>query len=398
MIRQQLGRQGSFLSDPISRYQTSSLGSVNDNQGQCDADLTKDFCEPLVNSTGLSGFKCMNRSQSDMVNYFVFDESYRNPNFANFSDNYKKLNLSDATVAMGIQSFLRDEVIPRYSYNDYSKIPKGPLAIMRPSVNMPNTLNNVRNKVNGLIDRRADNILDQLQNNRVEDMVKDTLLYLIANNLLNTTITPDNLTQTITQLIDKLNLSDLKNFSTPLWSLEAVNVTDDNNDPSGLMRHLNALQSNSDKLTSPDQLGDVLTLKADNQRFIDFFNFSTRPYSLLKLDILPGIFVDSDSELSLRPVPGVFLESIPTDPTSPDRELIFLPGIFNPVVSANCQMKSIFLPGIISLPIDNYDLANLPLDFSRYLNRFVPMQIPFNVNGFLTPYRFLFTNHIFYDK
>lgn len=125
IIRQQIGRQGSFLSDPISRYQTSSLGSVNSNQGQCDADLTKDFCEPLVNSTGLSGSRCMNRSQSDNVNFFVFDESYRNPNFANISDNYKKLNLSDATVAMGIQSFLRDEVIPRYSYNDYSKMPKG---------------------------------------------------------------------------------------------------------------------------------------------------------------------------------------------------------------------------------------------------------------------------------
>lgn len=260
---------------------------------------------------------------------------------------------------------------------------------MRPSVDMPSTLNNVRNKVNGLIDRRADEILDQLQRYRVQDLVQDTLLYLITNKLLNTTISPDNLTQTIAQLTEKLNLSDLRNFSTPLWRLDAPNNTNltSESDQSGLARHLDALQSNSDKLNTVDQLGDVLGLQADNQRYIDFFNFSTRPYSLLKLDILPGIFVDSDSELSLRPVPGVFLESIPTDPTSPDRQLIFLPGIFNPVASSNCDLKSIFLPGIMSLPIDNYDLAHLPLDFSRYLNRFIPMQMPFNLNGFLTPLR-----------
>lgn len=258
---------------------------------------------------------------------------------------------------------------------------------------MPNTLNNVRNKINGLIDRRADEILNQLQNNRVQDLVQDTLLYLMANNLLNKTITPENLTQTIFQLIVKLNLSDLKNFSTPLWNLIPENFPPnitDGNDPTGLIRHLNALQSNSDKINSPELLGNVLGLNAPNDRYIDFFNFSTRPYSLLKLDILPGIFVDSDNELSLRPVPGVFLESIPTDPTSPDRELIFLPGIFNPASSPNCDLNSIFTPGIMSLPIDNYDLANLPLDNSRYLNRFIPMQLPFNINGFLTPLRFGF--------
>lgn len=253
---------------------------------------------------------------------------------------------------------------------------------------MPNILNQVRDKVNTLIDRRAEDILDQLQATRIQDLVQDTLLYLIANNKLNSTVvTPENLTATIFQLVDKLNLSDLKNFSTPLWSLDPAtfppNLTLD--DPTGLVRHLNALKVNSDKLTSQDQLADVLGLKTENLIYLDFFNFSTRPYSLLKLDILPGIFVDSDNELSLRPVPGLFLESIPTDPLSPDRELIFLPGIFNPVASSNCDLNSIFTPGIMSLPIDNYDLANLPLDSSRYLNRFIPMQLPFNINGFLTP-------------
>lgn len=263
---------------------------------------------------------------------------------------------------------------------------------MRPSVNMPNILNSVRNKVNGLIDRRAEEVLDQLQYARVQDLVQDTLLYLIATNKINISLTGDNLTQTILQTVDKLNVNNLKNFSTPLWNLIPdqfpANLTSPN-DPTGLIRHLNALQSNSDRLNSPDLLGNVLGLNADNQRYIDFFNFSTRPYSLLKLDILPGIFIDSDNELSLRPVPGVFLESIPTDPASPDRELIFLPGIFNPVATANCDLRSLFMPGIMSLPIDNYDLANLPFDNSRYLNRFVPMQIPFNINGFITPMRLI---------
>lgn len=201
----------------------------------------------------------------------------------------------------------------------------------------------------------------------------------------------DDVKKTVDMLISKLNVSDMKNFSTPLWNLKVANfppnLTANGQDPTGLVRHLAALKNNSDKLNNVELLSDVLSLNSDNKEYIDIFNFSNRPYGLLKLDILPGIYVDSDNELSVRPTPGIFLESLPNDPTSPNRELIFLPGIFNPASSPKCDLKSLFMPGIMSLPIDNYDLAHLPNDANRYLNKFIPMQIPFNINGFLTPLR-----------
>ena len=119
-----------FISDSVSQYPTSGLGSLDANQGQCNADPTKEFCQPQVSISQLSSYKCIKQPQAEVANYLVFDESNRNPYFANNVDTYKKLNLSDATVAVGIQSFIRDEVMPRYSFNDYSKIPKGVLKFL----------------------------------------------------------------------------------------------------------------------------------------------------------------------------------------------------------------------------------------------------------------------------
>jgi hypothetical protein len=39
----------------------------------------------------------------------------------------------------------------------------------------------------------------------------------------------------------------------------------------------------------------------------------------------------------------------------------------------------------MSVPIEKYDLSNLANDVNKYLNKFVPMQLPFSINGFLTP-------------
>lgn len=42
------------------------------------------------------------------------------------------------------------------------------------------------------------------------------------------------------------------------------------------------------------------------------------------------------------------------------------------------------MPGVMSLPIDNYDISSLVNDMSKYLNKFMPLQLPFSINGFLT--------------
>lgn len=120
-------QQEGQLANPVSLYETSYLGLVDANQGQCGANPNKDFCTPQQAGTPPNDYKCIKQPLADLVNYLTFDESSRNSNFANPNDNYKRLNVNDATVATGIQSFIRDEVMPRYSFNDYSKIPKGKL-------------------------------------------------------------------------------------------------------------------------------------------------------------------------------------------------------------------------------------------------------------------------------
>lgn len=390
-----------FLSDPVRRYQASTLGSINNNTGKCDP-KKDEFCYPVSNSTdkyiclgGVNNDQQAQKNSTPIVNYLIFDESNRNPKFKDDpnrpNDSYKRLNLSDASVVVGIQNFIRDEVMPRYAYNNYAKIPKGPLALLRPSIDIPGVINSVRDRVNTFIaqnDTRASNALDKLTSNRIQQLVQDTLLNLIANQQLGDKLVLNNLNSTIDKLIDKLNLSHYKNYSTQFLNLKPQNYDPKLNQSSGLVEHLDALLKNSQKLDKPEYLRDILSLTANNEPYLDLFNFSNRPYSLVKLDVLPGIYVDPDGELSLRPTPGIYLESLPADKNdTSDRELIFLPGIFNPASSPDCSIKTIFTPGVMSLPIDNYDLNNLPNDANKYLNKFVPMQLPFNINGFLTPLR-----------
>jgi len=123
------------------------------------------------------------------------------------------------------------------------------------------------------------------------------------------------------------------------------------------------------------------------------FTFASKQFNLLKIDILMGIYQDTSGDLSLRPTPGLFLISAPNpdDPKVPFGEVIFLPGIFNPASNPDCS-SSLFTPGIVSPAVDCFKIANLKPDPTIYLNKFVPMKLPFNLNGLLSPGKLLRKN------
>lgn len=121
--------------------------------------------------------------------------------------------------------------------------------------------------------------------------------------------------------------------------------------------------------------------------FMNLFTYSEKQYDFLKVDILTGIYVDQDGEISIRPTPGVFLQSIasPDDPQKPFGEIFFIPGIFNPISNGKCKFNTLFTPGVFGPSVDCYSFKNLEADPTSYLNKFIPMKMPFNINGFLSP-------------
>jgi hypothetical protein len=306
-----------FLSDPVRRFPASTLGSADRKPDRCDP--SKQECYPPYNNSSAT---CTQPDPTvPVINYLIFDESTQNPSFKVSPDpneKYTRLNLNDASVIMNLQNFLKDEVMPRFAYNDYTRVPKGPLAILRPSLDIPDVLGAVRDKVNVLVNQnnaQADAILERLVGNRIQQLIQDTVLFLVANKKITIPANADNLKTVIDKVITRLSLSEIRQLAIPEWSLARgtlpANLTD-TGDPNSLLTHLNALRANSELIDKqPETLGDVLTLAAKEEPFLDFFNFSARPYNLLKLDILLGVYVDADGELSLRPTPGVFLESLP---------------------------------------------------------------------------------------
>jgi hypothetical protein len=315
MLKQLKQANVPFLSDPVRRYPASTLDSADRTPDRCDPG--KQECYPPYNVTTAT---CTQPDKDvPVINYLVFDESDQNPKFRVSPDpneKFNRLNLNDASVVIGIQNFIKDEVMSRFAYNDYTKIPKGPLAILRPTIDIPDVLASVKDKVNVLVGKnnaQADAILDQLVNNRIQQLIQDTVLFLVANKNITMPVT-DNLKPVIDKVIARLNLSDMKKLQLPEWNLApgglSANLTN-LADPNSLLTHLNALRANSEQINNPKLLGDILTLAAKEEPYLDFFNFSSRPYNLLKMDILTGIYVDADGELSLRPTPGVYLESLP---------------------------------------------------------------------------------------
>lgn len=132
-----------------------------------------------------------------------------------------------------------------------------------------------------------------------------------------------------------------------------------------------------------DALKGAITESTSN---VNVFNFNGKQYNLLRVDILAGLYQDTDGEISVRPTPGLFLQVAPNpaDPLVPSGDIIFLPGVFNPA-SDESTCSSIFMAGVWSASVDCYSLNNLENDPTKYLNKFVPMKLPFNLNEFLSP-------------
>ncbi|RNA43047.1 hypothetical protein BpHYR1_042911 [Brachionus plicatilis] len=351
---------------------TASMIPINKCQ------LESQFCYPLFNNSA-SDHICLEKEGpllKSSLNYLTFDES-------ELSDSlYTNLNIGDPSVLTGIQSFVRDNAFLHFSFNNYNLIPKGPLAILNPSVNMPDVLNSLRNRVNTFTSDLPLSIQEDLTRSRIDKILTETISSLISQGKL----TPNQDLDLVDNLYTRLNIQNSKNsfFSNSNWNLFQNNP----NLKPLTKASLETLRINSEKINSYLELNRALSLVSSENPYLDLFSFNDKPYNLVKLDILPGIYLEPDGELTIRPTPGVFLKSeYFIDPIIKSRELIFLPGIFNPASGQNCQANSIFIPGIFSHQIDNFDLDFLTPDVNKYLNKFIPMQIPFNINSMLTPFR-----------
>lgn len=139
-------------------------------------------------------------------------------------------------------------------------------------------------------------------------------------------------------------------------------------------------------LDMDDLLDSLKGSTTDMTSNVNVFNFNGKQYNLLRVDILAGLYQDTDGEISVRPTPGLFLQAAPNpaDPLIPSGDIIFIPGIFNPA-SDGSSCSSIFMAGVWSASVDCYSLNNLEKDPTKYLNKFDPMKLPFNLNAFLSP-------------
>lgn len=339
--------------------------------------IENEFCYPLFNNT-ITDHICLNKNGAlfkSSVSYLTFDEiGLNNPQLS--------LNINDPSVLTGIQSFIRDNVFLHLTFDNYNIMPKGPLAILNPSINLPDIFNSLRNRINRFTSDLPLSTQENLMRSRIDKILSQTISSLISQGKLD----PNPDLELINNLYSNLNIRPSRNsfFSNSNWNLFQ-------NSP-GLKQldkvSLEKLIKNGEEINSFLDLNRALTLASSENPYLDLFNFNEKPYNLVKLDILPGIYLDADGQLSIRPTPGIFIKSeYFIDPIIKSQEFIFIPGIFNPASSQNCKVNSIFTPGIFAHQIDNFDLDLLQTDANKYLNKFIPMQIPFNINSMLTPYR-----------
>jgi len=161
------------------------------------------------------------------INYLIFDQSKLTPATPN------QLNLTQPSVLSGIQSLLLNEIMPRYSFKDYTKTPRGPLAILLQSADVPGTLNYVRDKLNSLIFQSnidAENSLNAFLSIRVDQ--------LLQNGLVNSGGEAN--AQEINRM--KAKVTEFKRVSSDLWKLDAVKNID------GVDRSLEYLKKTVDSL------------------------------------------------------------------------------------------------------------------------------------------------------
>lgn len=188
------------------------------------------LCYPKLNS--VSSNQCLPQKQLEpLMNYLTFDQT-------KFTGN-EALSLTQSNILTGIQDLLVNEVIPRYSYDDYTATPTGPLAILLTSVDMPGTLNYIRDKMNALIFESDVNAKDTLTfklNARIDQLLRRLLSQQGKQNTFGA----------ISDLRLKLNVQDFSSFSTDLWSMDPKdpNVVGQN-----LFKALDLLKKNVDSLT-----------------------------------------------------------------------------------------------------------------------------------------------------
>ncbi len=107
------------------------------------------------------------------INYLTFDQTKKK------ITKLDQLDLNNPSVLTSVQNLLLNEILPRYSFSDYTQTPIGPLAIIMQSVDMPNTLNNIRDKINSLIFQsniNAENNLNMVLDSRIEQLLKNSIV------------------------------------------------------------------------------------------------------------------------------------------------------------------------------------------------------------------------------
>ena len=164
------------------------------------------------------------------MNYLTFDQK-------NFTGS-AVLTVNQSSVLTGIQDLIVNEVIPRYSYDDYTAPPQGPMAIMLRSVDMPGPLNYIRDKMNSLIFQsnvNAENNLKSSLSKRI-DVLLGKALSKSGQQVSASSI--DDLRKT-------LNVPILNTFSTNLWSMDPKNPDEVGQN---LIKALDLLKKNVDSL------------------------------------------------------------------------------------------------------------------------------------------------------
>lgn len=277
---------------------------------------------------------CKYKTDTKELQYLVFDQS----------NNTNKLDLLKPQILTGIESFIKNEAFNSLITNDYAKIPKGPFALFMQPIN--SAFDSIKIQFNSFIynnySQQINNQLNQLIQNRIKILVKDTL-----NSV------------DIDYIITKLQIFNGKNY-TDIQSQQLASDIDS----------LQLLEENIKRLDP-----NILSIQANSGYY---FNYTNVTFNIIRLDILLGVYIDSKNQLTLRPTPGLFL-------ISKSNDLFFLPGLFTPNNSTG--LSSIFTPGIMTLPIDDFNLDNLFDESTKYLNKFTPVNLPFNINGILAPFK-----------
>ena len=134
-----------------------------------------------------------------------------------------------------------------------------------------------------------------------------------------------------------------KNLSMNLtFGLNNIELSMLNGDPNYLVNSLDELKSKSQNLDAlKTDLIDLFSLNINNESYLNYFDLSKKNIEILKIDILPGIYIDANDNLLIRPTPGLFYRYLSRDlKKSHGNELVFLPGIFNPATDLNQQANA----------------------------------------------------------